>query len=171
MGECFSLLLFIQHPLTSSKPQSNVPSPTGLNSSVKLSTTKQSKSQLNALKSKKAWEIATSPAKQIPMNLIMTYMTGNNLQIFSITTTLMLFTGPAKAILSINDAFKNLDDKDIKNDVLLAKITFILLQFVVIAIGIYKLNSMGLIPNKEGDWLSFQDIKKYSSASHHFIYE
>ena len=39
---------------------------------------------MNTLKLKKAWEVALAPAKQIPMQAIMMYMSGNTLQIFSI---------------------------------------------------------------------------------------
>lgn len=39
---------------------------------------------MNTLKLKKAWEVALAPAKQIPMQAIMMYMSGNSLQIFSI---------------------------------------------------------------------------------------
>jgi ER membrane protein complex subunit 4 len=40
--------------------------------------------EMNTLKMKKAWEVALAPAKQIPMQAIMMYMSGNTLQIFSI---------------------------------------------------------------------------------------
>ncbi len=42
------------------------------------------------LKLKKAWEIALAPAKQLPMQAIMGYMSGNSLQIFSIMMVFML---------------------------------------------------------------------------------
>ena len=46
--------------------------------------------EMNTLKLKKAWEIALGPAKQIPMQGIMMYMSGNSLQIFSIMMVYML---------------------------------------------------------------------------------
>ncbi len=46
--------------------------------------------EMNTLKLKKAWEIALGPAKQIPMQAIMMYMSGNSLQIFSIMMVYML---------------------------------------------------------------------------------
>lgn len=90
------------------------------------------------------------------MNLIMSYMSGNSLQLMSMMMTLTLFTGPLKAIFSIGTTFQGLETEKTKQDVLLAKATFIFLQLVVIAIGVYKLNSMGLIPNRRGDWLSWE---------------
>lgn len=56
-----------------------------------LSTRKQpTELEMNTLKLKKAWEIALAPAKQIPMQAIMMYMSGNSLQIFSIMMVYML---------------------------------------------------------------------------------
>lgn len=112
--------------------------------------------QVLTLNLQKAWEIATGPGKQIPMNLFMSYMSGNSLQLIPITMTLMLFTGPLKAVFSVNNAFQGLESEKTKQDILLAKLTFVFLQVVVMAIGVYKLNSMGLIPNRRGDWLSWE---------------
>lgn len=46
--------------------------------------------ETDTLKLKKAWEIALGPAKQLPMQAIMGYMSGNGLQIFSIMMVWML---------------------------------------------------------------------------------
>lgn len=74
----------------------------------------------------------------------------------------MLFTGPFKAILSINSTFQGLENEKTKQDIFLAKLTFAFLQLVVVAIGVYKLNSMGLIPNRKGDWLSWESPTQVS---------
>lgn len=102
------------------------------------------------------------PAKQIPMNLIMSYMSGSSLQMIPITMTLMLFSNALSAILGINDAFRGLSSANNKHDILLAKMAFVALQLVIIGIGVYKLNSMGLIPNKAGDWLSWEEPTLWS---------
>jgi hypothetical protein len=47
--------------------------------------------ETQTLKIKKAWEIALGPAKQLPMQAIMGYMSGNSLQIFSIMMVFMLW--------------------------------------------------------------------------------
>jgi ER membrane protein complex subunit 4 len=47
--------------------------------------------EMNTLKLKKAWEIALAPAKQIPMQGIMMYMSGNSLQIFSMMMVYTLY--------------------------------------------------------------------------------
>ena len=49
---------------------------------------------MDTLKLKKAWEVALGPAKQLPMQAIMGYMSGNSLQIFSIMMVFMLYVKP-----------------------------------------------------------------------------
>lgn len=44
------------------------------------------------------------PAKTIPMNAIMIYMSGNGVQLFSVMITAMLFWQPLKAIFTINQS-------------------------------------------------------------------
>lgn len=50
----------------------------------------------------KAWELAYSPAKSLPMNAIMLYMSGSGVQIFSMMAVGMLITGPIKGISTMN---------------------------------------------------------------------
>jgi hypothetical protein len=52
------------------------------------------------LKIKKAWDMALSPSKSIPMNAFMLYMSGNSIQIFSIMVTVMLLWNSLNAILA-----------------------------------------------------------------------
>ena len=47
--------------------------------------------EMDTLKLKKCWEIALAPAKQLPMQAIMAYMSGSSLQIFSIMMVWMLY--------------------------------------------------------------------------------
>lgn len=48
----------------------------------------------------KSWELATSPAKQIPMQAIMLYMSGNTVQIFSMLSIGMLFKASLTGVAS-----------------------------------------------------------------------
>jgi hypothetical protein len=56
---------------------------------------------VESLKQKKAWDVAIAPAKSVPMNAFMLYMSGSGVQIFSMMVVGMLLTGPIKAMLSI----------------------------------------------------------------------
>lgn len=102
--------------------------------------------QMDTLKLKKAWEIALAPAKQLPMNAIGMYMSGNSLQIFSIMMVFMLFKGPILAVLNIQGTFQRLESDGIKQQMLLVKAAFVGCNFLALALGIWKVNGMGLLP-------------------------
>lgn len=119
---------------------------------------KPSEAELDQLKVKKAWEIATSPAKSIPMNLIMSYMTGNSLQMIPIMMTLMLFWNPLKAIFTeTGPAFRGLQNDRISGELILPKVVFVLCHVANMSLGLWKLNKMGLVPNSEADWLAWKE--------------
>lgn len=122
---------------------------------------KPTESEVDQLKVRKAWEIATSPAKNIPMNLIMSYMTGNSLQMIPIMMTLMLFWTPIRAIFTeTGAAFRDLSNERNSNEIILPKVVFVLCHLANTGIGVWKLNKMGLVPNSEADWLAWKDAAK-----------
>jgi hypothetical protein len=95
---------------------------------------------------KKAWEIAIAPSKQIPMNAIMMYMSGNSLQIFSIMMVMMLFKGPIQGLINTNAAFAKYDTESTHSRLLGVKVVYMLMQLLLLALGIWKVNAMGLLP-------------------------
>ncbi|EDO15376.1 hypothetical protein Kpol_460p11 [Vanderwaltozyma polyspora DSM 70294] len=116
--------------------------------------------QLVEFQMQKAWQIATQPAKSLPMNFFMSYMSGTSLQIIPIMTALMLLSGPIKAIFSVNKVFQpilNNGNRGVTSkDILGPMAMFVVFQFALMGIGIHKLNSMGLFPTTESDWLSWK---------------
>lgn len=54
------------------------------------------------LKQRRAWDMAISPGKSLPMNAFMLYMSGGGVQIFSIGILAMLLLNPIKAVSTIN---------------------------------------------------------------------
>ena len=82
-----------------SKSAANLPDPPGFAASRVVGGKQKSNTaaikapsqeEMDTLKLKKCWEIALGPAKQLPMQAIMSYMSGNSLQIFSIMMVFML---------------------------------------------------------------------------------
>ncbi|CCD26883.1 chaperone EMC4 NDAI_0I03150 [Naumovozyma dairenensis CBS 421] len=127
--------------------------------------------EINSLLASKAMQIAMAPAKSIPMNMIMSYMSGTSLQIIPIMAALMLLSGPIKAILGIRSAFKPvLGNKEIQSQVNSAMILYILFQGALMYIGLRKLNSMGLIPNTKSDWLSWEKHVDYNKNIKSFVF-
>ncbi|KAI9307201.1 hypothetical protein BJ944DRAFT_262318 [Cunninghamella echinulata] len=139
--------------------------PSALQSRNGLKSTRQNQTDHNdvEMKIKRAWDVAMGPAKSIPMNAVMIYMSGNGVQIFSVMITAMLFINPIKAIMTIGQTFERFETKGSTQpgaDLLLAKLTFIGLHLLTICLGIYKLNGMGLLPTTTSDWLAFLPPKQ-----------
>ena len=61
-------------------------------------------------------------------------------------TGYMIFN-PVKAILSVNSVFAKFKDDNI--NLVLQKALYCAFQLIILAIGLYKCNSMGLLPNTE----------------------
>ncbi|CAD6980551.1 unnamed protein product [Tilletia controversa] len=113
--------------------------------------------QHSALQQAKAWEIALAPAKSLPMNGIMLYMSGSGVQIFSMMAVGMLVTNPIKALTSLDQPFQRLTSS--QHSLLLQKAVFIACQLGCIALGLYKCWSMGLLPTESSDWLAWKQPK------------
>lgn len=127
-------------------------------------TSKQNKQQQRAqsleerdlLKVKKAWELAIAPAKAMPMQAFMMYMSGSTPQIFSMMMTFMFFSNPIKAMASMDTTFAKLDTPTTHARLLLPKLAFIAIQILTILVGIWKCSSMGLLPTHRSDWLAWE---------------
>lgn len=118
-----------------------------------------------ALQMQKAWQIALAPAKSIPMNFFMSYMSGTSLQIIPIMTALMLLSGPIKSIFQVRANFKPvLGNSVTESQIMVPMLIFIGCQFALMYIGFRKLNSMGLIPNTTSDWLSWEKSVDYNNG-------
>jgi hypothetical protein len=102
--------------------------------------------EMDQLKLKKAWELALAPAKQLPMNAIGMYMSGNSLQIFSIMMVMMLFKGPITAMFNINATFQRLESEGNRQQMIMVKLAFVGCNLLALALGIWKVNGMGLLP-------------------------
>ncbi|KAJ5907524.1 ER membrane protein complex subunit 4 [Penicillium taxi] len=116
--------------------------------------------ETDALKLKKAWEIAMAPSKQIPMNAIMMYMSGNSLQIFSIMMVFMLFKGPIQGLFNINVAFAKYESPSTRTRLVGVKAAYVAMQLVLLGLGIWKVNAMGLFPNTRSDWLAWESERQ-----------
>ncbi len=101
---------------------------------------------MDTLKVKKAWEVALGPIKSLPMTGIMMYMSGNSLQIFSIMMVFMAFKNPIMGILGTNQAFERFETDSNRAKIVQVKLAYVAMQLVALALGIWKVNGMGLLP-------------------------
>ncbi|PWY73682.1 hypothetical protein BO70DRAFT_364595 [Aspergillus heteromorphus CBS 117.55] len=153
-----------------SKHASSIPDPPGY---AKKMASKNQRAQQSAatsapakpvetdtLKLKKAWEIALAPSKQIPMNAIMMYMSGNSLQIFSIMMVFMLFKGPIQGLINTNAVFAKFDTEGTHAKLLGVKAIYVVMQLGLLCLGVWKVNAMGLLPTTRSDWLAWESERQ-----------
>jgi len=105
------------------------------------------------LMTKRSWDTALGPIKQVPMNLFMMWMAGNSISIFPIMMVGMMAMRPIQAFMSLGDTFKNIQGDQAP----LQKLAYIAGNLVAVALSVYKCNSMGLLPTHNSDWLAMAD--------------
>ncbi|KAI5120160.1 hypothetical protein M0805_003647 [Coniferiporia weirii] len=129
-------------------------------------TTAAAEASHAALREKRAWDLAISPAKQLPMQAFMLYMSGGGVQVFSMGIVFMLLFSPFKNVAAINAAFLPFTSPKTKIDgqapastgleLPLQKIVYLLCNLLTLALGLWKCRAMGLLPTGTGDWLAFE---------------
>ncbi|OCB91344.1 endoplasmic reticulum protein [Sanghuangporus baumii] len=120
----------------------------------------QAEATFAALKEKRAWDLAISPAKQLPMQAFMLYMSGGGVQIFSMGIVFMLLFSPFKNLANINSVFAQFAPSTSNAHALstlpLQKLVYLACNALTLALGLWKCKSMGLLPTGTGDWLAFE---------------
>ncbi|KAF2313040.1 hypothetical protein GH714_008861 [Hevea brasiliensis] len=114
--------------------------------------TKQKKDAEANWKAQKAWEVAQAPFKNLLMMGFMMWMAGNTVHLFSIGITFSALWQPISALQGVGKVFEPY--KDSKVDLLGPKLLFIALNLGGLALGIWKLNTLGLLPTHASDWVS-----------------
>mmetsp|Transcript_14363 Transcript_14363/g.40874 ORF Transcript_14363/g.40874 Transcript_14363/m.40874 type:complete len:183 (-) Transcript_14363:85-633(-) len=102
---------------------------------------------IKAKKRAKAMSIATKPGQQVMMNAFMMYMSGKQLNIFSISTTSSAIITPITSLIQLDKPFASID-----TDTQLPKLIYALLNITWLLVGLYKMSSMRLLPTTSADW-------------------
>ncbi|KAJ0905996.1 putative TMEM85/ER membrane protein complex subunit 4 [Helianthus annuus] len=116
------------------------------------SLTRQKKDAEANWKSQKAWEVAQAPFKNLMMMGFMMWMAGNTVHLFSIGITFSALWQPLSALQGVGKVFEPY--KDNKVDLLAPKLLYIALNLGGMLLGVWKLNSLGLLPTHASDWVS-----------------
>ncbi|KAI0047049.1 DUF1077-domain-containing protein [Auriscalpium vulgare] len=157
------------HTLDQSSKWRHLPPPPGFASLASTTKTPSAKAVAAAtasyevLKEKRAWDFAISPAKSLPMQAFMLYMSGGGVQIFSMGIVAMLLLSPFKNLAAINTAFvpfapgpASPSKANSLSTLPLQKIAYIACNILTLGLGLWKCRSMGLLPTGTGDWLAFE---------------
>jgi hypothetical protein len=114
-------------------------------------------------KKSKAMSLAMKPGQQVMMNAFMMYMSGSQLNIFSINTTSMAILNPLTSIAAMESVFGPLGGNV---DLQMPKLIFIALNLAWLCLGLYKMSNMRLLPTTSADWTSkilWKDMMETSS--------
>jgi hypothetical protein len=68
----------------------------------------------------------------------------------------MLFKTPITAVLGLNGAFERYETEGTRDRLLLAKAVYVLTNGMLLALGVWKVNQMGLLPTTRSDWLLWE---------------
>ena len=115
------------------------------------------------LKQRRAMQIAYSPGKSIPMTAFMMWMSGSNVNIFSMMMTGMAIINPIKSMMNMGNVFKQFSDGAI--DLTVPRLVFIGLNLVPIVIAMYKCSTLGLLPVTSADWTSLLAVREPAEVS------
>ena len=135
-----------------------VPRPPGAEhpDAIIMSTTEsqltQQKKHKADIMAKRAMETGLAPGKNIFMQGFMMYMSGNGVQIFSVMMVGGGVWNPVKAIMRSCKTFERFSDAN--TDMTGPRLAFCAIQVAGLAMALYKLNAMGLLPTHASDWVS-----------------
>jgi ER membrane protein complex subunit 4 len=118
-------------------------------SSGRPTLTVAQQTSLAAKKKSKAMAIAARPGQAILMNAFMMYMSGSQLNIFSISITSGAILSPLANIFGVQKQFGG---SDVGADLAIPKLLFVCLNLVWLGIGLYKMSSMRLLPTTSADY-------------------
>lgn len=164
---------YLQYQPSSSSSSNAVLDPPGHSALSKTagknSTVAMKHPDLANLRQQKAWECALAPAKNVPMQAFMMYMSGASVQIFSIMSVWGCLKGAIGGILGVEKVFTPFTGPANQAlgspSLLLQKLTFLACQLGLLAVGCWKLNQLGLLPTHESDWLAFVPAPVWSDAT------
>ncbi|GAA5873657.1 hypothetical protein JCM3774_005006 [Rhodotorula dairenensis] len=139
---------------------------------------------LDELRQQKAWELATSPAKAVPMQAFMMYMSGSGIQIFSIMSVWFLLKQAVAGAMGVQQAFAGFDAaikpklvaspsphhqsrSSEPQSFLQQKIVYVVCQLGLLAVALWKIRSMGLLPDSAEDWAPIFGNTSWLVRQHH----
>jgi hypothetical protein len=93
------------------------------------------------------------------------YMTGNTLQIFSVFMVFTLFKTPVLAVLGLQRTFAPFETPGTAGRLLGVKLVYIACNMLMLALGIWKVNGMGLLPTTRSDWLAWESERIWSERA------
>ena len=104
---------------------------------------------------RKVWELGKSPFSNIFSTLLMLYFSGDHLSIMSLMLCAMMVSGPLRAFLSFKATFQPYDEALGSGDPVVrkSKLVFVGINLAVLAVAVWKIGRLGILPFTEADAL------------------
>ncbi|TMW65094.1 hypothetical protein Poli38472_009261 [Pythium oligandrum] len=115
------------------------------------------------LKKKRAMEIGTAPFKSLMQTGLMMWMSGSQINIFSIMITGMIVMNTIKSIFGMQAAFTSVAGSNV--DLTQPKLVYLLGNIVNAGMALYKCANMGLLPTTSADWTWLLPIRQAVESS------
>lgn len=122
---------------------------------AKVEETAPRKSNIEDLKMKRANEAANRPFQALFMTMLMLFMSGGGLNIFSIMITCGAMWTPINNLINTNATFAPFKIKG--KSLAGPKLKYVGINFIGLLMGVYKFSYMGLIPVSAEDWIGLID--------------
>ena len=114
------------------------------------------------LKLKKAQEVAWSPGKSFMMTAFMLWMSGSGVHIFSIMITFYAVYNPIKSAFTVQQQFSRFEDPKMTGPerarLVSSKLMFVAMNLFAMTGALYKMSTMGLLPNTPSDWVGMLSV-------------
>lgn len=68
----------------------------------------------------------------------------------------MLFKNPLTGLMSTNEVFRRYETVGTRKWLWSVKAVYVLMNCVALALGVWKVNGMGLLPTTRSDWLAWE---------------
>ncbi|PIA45987.1 hypothetical protein AQUCO_01600329v1, partial [Aquilegia coerulea] len=113
--------------------------------------TLQKKDAVANWKAQKAWEVAKASFNNLIGVGIRMWMAGSTVSLYSTGLIFSALWQPINALQGIGKVFEPYEDS--KVDILTPKLLFAALNLAALALGVWKLNTMGLLPTHASAWV------------------
>jgi len=71
----------------------------------------------------------------------------------------MAFKNPVMGLMATNQAFERFESEGTKSQLLVVKAVYVAMQILALALGVWKVNGMGLLPTTRSDWLAWETAR------------
>jgi len=72
----------------------------------------------------------------------------------------MAFKNPVMGLMATNQAFERFESEGTKSKLLVVKAVYVAMQLLALALGVWKVNGMGLLPTTRSDWLAWETARE-----------